>query len=240
MGCQGPPISGRFPCPFPDSFFHGRTGYSVGRITYHSICSLKSAACPDWPSGPQGAIAKPMEAANIPETYAGAAPTTAHVLIADDQPHILDALQLLLKGCGFSTEAVTHPAHVLRALEAGPFDAVLLDLNYTRDTTAGEEGLELVSQIRSMDKLLPVVVMTAWGSVDQAVAAMRRGASDFVQKPWENRQLLQRLQNQLSQAQAKRWARNHSAVTKFGKRARFRTTCCPRNCPRWRTMKWPR
>src|SRR5437667_1404456 len=196
-------------CPFPDSFFHGRTGYSVGRITYHSSCSLKSAACPDWPSGPQCAIAKIMEAANIPETYPGAAaPTTAHVLIADDQPHILDALQLLLKGCGFSTEAVTHPAHVLRALEAGPFDAVLLDLNYTRDTTAGEEGLELVSQIRSMDKLLPVVVMTAWGSVDQAVAAMRRGASDFVQKPWENRQLLQRLQNQLSQAQAKRWAQS--------------------------------
>jgi DNA-binding NtrC family response regulator len=88
-----------------------------------------------------------------------------------------------LKGCGFSTEAVTHPAHVLRALEAGPFDAVLLDLNYTRDTTAGEGGLELVSQIRSMDKLLPVVVMTAWGSVDQALAAMGRGASDLCRSP---------------------------------------------------------
>jgi phosphoserine phosphatase RsbU/P len=149
-----------------------------------------------------------MEAATMPETYPGAATTIPRVLIADDQPYILDALQLLLKGCGFSTEAITHPTRVLRALEAGLFDAVLLDLNYTRDTTAGEEGLELVSQIRSMDKLLPVVVMTAWGSVDQAVEAMRRGASDFVQKPWENRQLLQKLRNQLSRAQAQRRAQS--------------------------------
>src|SRR5438270_513482 len=145
-----------------------------------------------------------MQAATIPAMYPGAVPPTARVLIADDQPHILEALQLLLKCSGFSTEAVTHPARVLRALEAGAFDAVLLDLNYTRDTTAGEEGLELVSQIRSIDKLLPVLVMTAWGSIDQAVEAMRRGASDFVQKPWENRQLLQKLQNQLSRAQAQR------------------------------------
>ena len=133
---------------------------------------------------------------------------TARVLIADDQPHILHALQLLLKGYGFSTVAVTHPARVLRALEEGAFDAVLLDLNYTRDTTAGEEGLELVSQIRALDKLLPVLVMTAWGSVDQAVEAMRRGASDFVQKPWENRQLLQKLRNQLARAQAQRQAQS--------------------------------
>jgi len=144
----------------------------------------------------------------MPETYPGAAPTGTRVLIADDQPQILEALQLLLKGCGFSTEAVTHPARVLRALEAASFDAVLLDLNYARDTTAGQEGLELVSQIRSMDKLLPVVVMTAWGSVDQAVEAMRRGASDFVQKPWENRQLLERLQTQMSRAQAQRRAQS--------------------------------
>jgi phosphoserine phosphatase RsbU/P len=149
-----------------------------------------------------------VEAATIPETYPAAAPTIARVLIADDQPHILHALQLLLKGYGFSTVAVTHPACVLRALEAGPFDAVLLDLNYTRDTTAGEEGLELVSQIRSLDKLLPVLVMTAWGSIDQAVEAMRRGASDFVQKPWENRQLVQKLRNQLARGQAERRAQS--------------------------------
>ncbi len=131
---------------------------------------------------------------------------TGRVLIADDQMHVLDALQMLLGGCGLTTEAVTHPARVLRTLETGQFDAVLMDLNYTRDTIGGGEGLELVSQIRSMDSLLPVVVMTAWSSVDLAVEAMRRGASDFIQKPWENQDLLQKLQNQLSWARAQRWA----------------------------------
>ena len=142
----------------------------------------------------------------MPETYPAA--PTGRVLIADDQPHILDALQMLLKGCGFSTEAVSDPARLLRALEAAPFDAVLMDLNYRRGTTGGEEGLELVSQIRSMDKLVPVVVMTAWGSVDQAVEAMRRGASDFLQKPWENGQLLEKLQTQVSRAQEQRRAQS--------------------------------
>lgn len=129
------------------------------------------------------------------------------VLIADDQRYILDALQMLLGSCGFSTEAVTHPAHVLRALETGQFDAVLMDLNYTCGVIAGGEGLELVSQIRSMDSLLPVVVMTAWSSVDLAVEAMRRGASDFTQKPWENQDLLQKLHDQLSWAGAQRRAK---------------------------------
>jgi phosphoserine phosphatase RsbU/P len=150
----------------------------------------------------------PMEAAAIAETYLGARATAPRVLIADDQPHILEALQMLLNGCGFSTTAVNHPTRVLRALEAGQFDAVLMDLNYARGTTAGAEGLELVSQIRSIDKLLPVVVMTAWGSVDQAVEAMRRGASDFVQKPWENGQLLEKLRNQVSRAQEQRRAQS--------------------------------
>jgi len=131
---------------------------------------------------------------------------TGRVLIADDQVHILDALQMLLSSCGFATEAVTHPVRVLRALETRQFDAVLMDLNYTRDTTAGAEGLELVSQIRSIDSLLPVVVMTAWSSVDLAVEAMRRGASDFIQKPWENHDLLEKLQNQLSWGRAQRRA----------------------------------
>ncbi|MGA8150015.1 MAG: SpoIIE family protein phosphatase [Terriglobales bacterium] len=133
-------------------------------------------------------------------------PANGRVLIADDQAHVLEALQLLLKGGGYATEAVTHPGRVLRALESGQFDAVLMDLNYTRDTTAGGEGLELVSQIRSIDKLLPVVVMTAWSSVDLAVEAMRRGASDFVQKPWENSRLLEKLQAQVSRVRAQRWA----------------------------------
>jgi sigma-B regulation protein RsbU (phosphoserine phosphatase) len=144
-----------------------------------------------------------MEAVAMPETQETIA-RQGHVLIADDQPHILDALELQLRNNGFSTESVNHPALVLRALETREFDAVLMDLNYTRDTTGGREGLELVSQIRALDKLLPVVVMTAWGSVDLAVEAMQRGASDFVQKPWGNRQLLEKLQNQVSQGQAQR------------------------------------
>jgi len=140
------------------------------------------------------------------ETYPVAPSATGRVLIADDQIHVLDALQLLLKGRGYTTETVTDPARVLRALEAEQFDAVLVDLNYTRDTTAGGEGLELVSQIRSKDRLLPVVVMTAWSSVDLAVEAMRRGASDFVQKPWENGLLLEKLHTQVAQVRAQRRA----------------------------------
>jgi len=132
------------------------------------------------------------------------------VLIVDDQMHVLDALQMLLSSCGLATEAVTHPVRVLRALETGQFDAVLMDLNYARDTTAGVEGLDLVSAIRSKDSLLPVVVMTGWSSVDLAVEAMRRGASDFIQKPWDNRDLLQKLQNQISWARAQRRAQRLS------------------------------
>ena len=131
---------------------------------------------------------------------------TGRVLIADDQPHILVALEMLLKGSGFSTEVVTDPGRVLSAMETEQFDAVLMDLNYTRGTVGGKEGLDLVSQIRSRDSLLPVVVMTAWSSVDLAVDAMRRGASDFIQKPWENHELLEKLQNQLNVARAQRRA----------------------------------
>ncbi len=145
-----------------------------------------------------------MEATLRQETYSEALPALGRVLIADDQKHILDALQLLLKGHGFSTEAVTHPARVLSLLETGAFDAVVMDLNYARDTTSGSEGLELVSLIRLMDPLLPVVVMTAWGNVDLAVEAMRRGASDFVQKPWDNWQLLQKLHNLVSRGKMQR------------------------------------
>ena len=142
----------------------------------------------------------------MPETHPVTPSETGRVLIADDQTHVLDALQMLFRGSGLATEAVTHPARVLRALETGQFDAVLMDLNYTRDTVGGGEGLELVSRIRSRYSLLPVVVMTAWSSVDLAVEAMRRGASDFIQKPWENQDLLQKLYNQLSRARAQRRA----------------------------------
>ena len=145
-----------------------------------------------------------------PDTSTEGAPA-GRVLVADDQPHVLDALQLLLKGHGYRTEAVTHPARVLQALKAGEFDVVLMDLNYTRDTTAGGEGLELVSQIRLIDENLPLVVMTAWSSVDLAVEAMRRGASDFVQKPWHNRQLLEKLGAQVERCRSLRRAQRQRA-----------------------------
>ena len=144
------------------------------------------------------------------QTYSIAPPIAGRVLIADDQEHIVEALELLLKGRGFLTEVVNDPAHLLRAVEAGQFDAVLMDLNYTRDTTSGAEGLDLLSQIRSMNKLLPVIVLTGWGSLDLAVEAMRRGASDFVQKPWENLQLLQKLQEQILRARAERRVQRQS------------------------------
>lgn len=144
------------------------------------------------------------------QTYSIAPPIAGRVLIADDQKHIVEALQLLLKGRGFQTEVVNDPMHLLRAVEAGQFDAVLMDLNYTRDTTSGAEGLDLLSQIRSMNKLLPVIVLTGWGSLDLAVEAMRRGASDFVQKPWENLQLLQKLQDQISRVRAERRVQRQS------------------------------
>ena len=144
------------------------------------------------------------------QNYSSAPSVTGRVLIADDQKHIVEALQLLLKGHGFLTEAVTNPSRVLPAVESGEFDAVLIDLNYTRDTTSGAEGLDLLSQIRSVNKLLPVVVLTGWGSLDLAVEAMRRGASDFVQKPWENLQLLQKLRDQISRARAERRVQRQS------------------------------
>lgn len=130
--------------------------------------------------------------------------TPRRILIADDQADVLEALRLLLKGEGYQIEAATSPRAVVAALEARDFDVVLIDLNYTRDTTSGQEGLDLLSRIRSMDSLLPVVVMTAWGSVDVAVEAMRRGARDFIQKPWDNPRLLSILATQVELADALR------------------------------------
>src|SRR5258708_36105421 len=105
------------------------------------------------------------------------------VLIADDQPDVLEALRLLLKGEGFQIESATSPAGILAALETREYDVVLMDLHYTRDTTSGQEGLDLLSPGQGIDGMAPVVGMTAWGSVDLAVEAMRRGARDFIQKP---------------------------------------------------------
>jgi DNA-binding NtrC family response regulator len=131
-------------------------------------------------------------------------PGEPRVLIADDQSDVLEALRLLLKGEGFQLETASSPAGVLAALEAREFDVALIDLNYARDTTSGEEGLNLLSRIQGIDPTLPVVVMTAWGSVEVAVEAMRRGARDFIQKPWDNARLLAIVRTQVELSQALR------------------------------------
>jgi DNA-binding NtrC family response regulator len=131
-------------------------------------------------------------------------PIRTRILVADDQPDIREALRLLLKGEGFEIETVASPAAVVSAIEAREFDGLLMDLNYARDTTSGQEGLDLLSNIRAKDSTLPVIVMTAWGSLELAVEAMRRGAKDFVQKPWENVRLLSILKTQIELSQALR------------------------------------
>jgi DNA-binding NtrC family response regulator len=112
------------------------------------------------------------------------------VLIADDQHDVVEALRLLLKGENFETSSAASPAGVLQAVETSDFDAILMDLNYTRDTTSGREGFELLTQLQEMDSTLPIIVMTAWGSISGAVEAMRRGARDYVEKPWDNQRLI--------------------------------------------------
>jgi len=129
------------------------------------------------------------------------------ILVADDQPDVLEALRLLLRREGFEFVPAASPAGVLAALQEQDFDAALMDLNYTRDTTSGKEGLDLLSQVRAQDATLPVVVMTAWGSVEGAVEAMRRGARDYVQKPWDNARLLTTLRTQIELGRALRRSR---------------------------------
>src|SRR5580704_1333370 len=128
------------------------------------------------------------------------------VLIADDQADIRDALRLLLKREGYETQGAQSPAEALAAIEAREFDAVLMDLNYARDTTSGQEGLDLLPRVQMVDGTLPVIVMTAWSSVEVAVEAMRRGARDFIPKPWDNHRLLTILRTQIDLRQALRQA----------------------------------
>ncbi|MDQ3688375.1 MAG: response regulator, partial [Acidobacteriota bacterium] len=137
------------------------------------------------------------------------------VLIADDDRDVQEALRLLLKSEGFETAAVTRPSEVLKALKGERYDAALIDLNYTRDTTSGQEGLDLLTQVRGADAILPVVVMTAWASVELAVEAVRRGAKDFIQKPWDNRRLLSILRTQIELAQALRRGARLEAENKY-------------------------
>ena len=124
------------------------------------------------------------------------------ILVADDQADVLAALRLLLKTEGFTIETASSPAGILKAIDSQDLDVVLMDLNYARDTTSGSEGLDLLTKIQSKDSTLPIVVMTAWGSVALAVEAMRRGARDFIQKPWDNARLLSVLRTQVELARA--------------------------------------
>ncbi len=119
------------------------------------------------------------------------------VLAADDQQHVLEAIELLLRPQGYEVETAKSPALVREALATGSYDAVLIDLNYTRDTTSGREGLDLLSEVVSLDGSVPVIVMTAWANIELAVEAIRRGARDFIQKPWENQRLLTILRTQV-------------------------------------------
>jgi DNA-binding NtrC family response regulator len=137
----------------------------------------------------------------IPETTL---PDSPRILIADDQPDVLQALKLLLKGEGYLTDTAASPAGVIAAVQVHDFDVALLDLNYARDTTSGREGLDLITQVQRIDGSLPVVVMTAWGSVDGAVEAMRRGARDYIEKPWDNARLLATLRTQVELGRALR------------------------------------
>jgi DNA-binding NtrC family response regulator len=131
----------------------------------------------------------------------------ARILAADDQQHILDAITLLLKPEGYQVDTARSPALAREAMATNTYDAVLIDLNYTRDTTSGREGLDLLSEIVSVDARLPVIVMTAWGNVELAVEAMRRGARDFIQKPWENERLISLIRVHAELHQALRRAR---------------------------------
>ena len=156
----------------------------------------------------------------IPTQLEGATAVTTErrkpcLLVADDQPHILEALELLLEPEGFRMEKARSPYMVLDALKSGTYDALLIDLNYTRDTTSGREGLDLLRQIKSYDAQMPVIVMTAWANVEVAVEAMRRGAQDFIQKPWDNARLLTILRTQIDLHEAVRRAQRLEAENRL-------------------------
>ena len=142
------------------------------------------------------------------------------ILVADDEPDVLEALKLLLKTEGYDVHTAASPRAILTALDARDFDALLIDMNYTRDTTSGAEGLDLLARLQTIDGAPPVVVMTAWASIDGAVEAMRRGARDFIEKPWDNRRLLATLRTQVELGRAlrtsQRLERENRALRKEG------------------------
>jgi sigma-B regulation protein RsbU (phosphoserine phosphatase) len=152
------------------------------------------------------------------------------ILIADDQHDLLNALRLLLKGEGMLMDAVTSPDAVVDAVGRGAYDLLLMDLNYTGDTTSGREGIDLLARVQQQDNLLPVVVMTGWGSVDLAVEAMRHGVCDFVQKPWDNQQLLTTLRTEIDKGRARRRQRQLEA-REFDEARRIQRKLLPATLP---------
>jgi DNA-binding NtrC family response regulator len=157
--------------------------------------------------------AKPHEATAL--TALTKTATVPRILAADDQQHILEAIELLLKPRGYKVDAARSPELARDALATEQYDAVLIDLNYTRDTTSGREGLDLLSEIVSQDSTLPVIVMTAWGNVELAVEAMRLGARDFIQKPWENERLLSIIRTQVELRRALQHAERLAAENRL-------------------------
>jgi DNA-binding NtrC family response regulator len=139
----------------------------------------------------------------------------SRVLIADDQRDVLEALRILLKGEGHQTESVTSVSGIFNALQQRDYALLMMDLNYTRDTTSGQEGLEVIPKIQALDNTLPIVVMTAWATIDLAVEAMKRGARDFVPKPWDNERLLAIVRTQMELASALRKGRKLEAANKL-------------------------
>src|SRR3954465_10480129 len=139
----------------------------------------------------------------------------SRILIADDQSDVLEALRILLKGEGHQTDSVTSLAGIFQALEKRDYALLLMDLNYTRDTTSGQEGLEVIPKIQAVDNTLPIVVMTAWATIDLAVEAMKRGARDFVPKPWDNERLLAIVRTQIELAGALRKGRRLEAANQL-------------------------
>ena len=139
----------------------------------------------------------------------------SRILIADDQRDVLEALRILLKGEGHQTESVTSVTGIFNALQQRDYALLMMDLNYTRDTTSGQEGLEVIPKIQQLDSTLPIVVMTAWATIDLAVEAMKRGARDFVPKPWDNERLLTIVRTQIELASALRKGRKLEAANKL-------------------------
>lgn len=139
----------------------------------------------------------------------------ARILIADDQPDVLEALRILLKGAGHQTDAVTSLSGIFGALEKRDYALLMMDLNYTRDTTSGQEGLEVIPKLQEIDSTLPIVVMTAWATIDLAVEAMKRGARDFVPKPWDNERLLAIVRTQIELGGALRKGRKLEAANQL-------------------------